>query len=276
MKIRNEIRLFFLMGLILTLGLAACAPASGAPEGEAPEEEAATSAPEAEATEPPAGGETGGGEAMGAIVIDATDACGVVTQEQVTAAFGRDVVEVNTDTQSIGTACEFAFTADYSSMVQINMYQGELAKHYFAGLVQASQESCDAFFEKLFDIAFGETPDSGQDVSGLSLGELYRQYVGIFENCPSYLNVTDRSDVGENVLTVELIVFNWSSSVAVLGDDRVVELTYQEPISPEAQADFQIATDRDSYYAAAQPYADSILAGYTEILVGLLHDATMQ
>jgi hypothetical protein len=278
MNSRIDFRLTILIVALLVLGLAACTPAAQAPEAEAPEAEA----PDAEATAAPEGGEataaesSGEEEAMGAIVFDATDACAIFTQEQVAAAFGKNVVEVNPNTQTIGTGCEYKFDPESDTELQVSFYEGDQAKHYLAGLVQASQESCDAFFEKLFDIAFGDAPDSGQDVSGLSMGDLYRQYLGIFENCPSYVNVTDRTDVGENVLTVELIVFNWSSSVAVLGDDRVVEFTYQEPISAEAQADFQTATDRDSYYAAAQPYADSILVGYTETLIGLLHEATMQ
>jgi hypothetical protein len=281
MKIRNEIRLFFLMGLILTLGLAACAPASGEPEGEAPEEEAATSAPEAEATEPPAGGETGGGEAMGAIVIDATDACSLLTQEQVAAAFGKEVTTVEAASGSgfggtIATGCDYEFGADTDTKLRVTFYDGDAAKQYFYALVTAAGESCDAFFEKLFDIGFGQSGEAGMDLSSTLLGDLYRQYVEIFEGCPSYVNITDRTDVGENVLTTELIVFNWTSNVAVLGADRVVELTYQEPISAEAQADFQTTNDRESFYAAAQPYADSILAGYTETLIDLLHEATMQ
>ena len=280
MKTRNEIRLFFLVGLILTLGLAACAPGAEtpeaqAPEAEAPESEAATSAPDTGEAEATAAESTDGSEAMGTITIDATDACAIVSEEQVAAAFGKAVVEVNPDTQSIGSGCEYIFDADTDTQLQVSIYQGDAAKHYFAALVAASQESCDAFFTKLFDIAFGEAPDSGQDVTGLSMGDLYRQYVGIFENCPSYVHTAERADVGENVLAIELIVFNWSSNVAVLGDERVVEFTYQEPISAEAQAAFQTATDRDSYYAAAQPYADTILTGYTDILIALLHNATM-
>jgi hypothetical protein len=39
---------------------------------------------------------------------------------------------------------------------------------------------------------------------------------------------------------------------------------------------FQGATDRDSFYTLALPYRDSVLAGYTEKLIGLLQLATSQ
>jgi hypothetical protein len=262
MKKRAKIRL---LSLIILLALTACAPAAGAPVIEDNSQEPAGTATE-----------SSGSDAMGTIVISATDACAIVSQEQVAAAFAKEVMEVNPNTQSIGLGCEYTFDADTNTELQVSIYEGDAAKHYFAGLVQASQESCDAFYTKLFDIAFGEEPDSGQDVSGLSMAELYRQYLGIFENCPAFVNVSERTDVGENVLAAELIVFNWSSSLAVLGDDRVVEFTYQEPISPEADADLDTAVDRDSFYAAAQPYADSILTGYTENLVDLLREAARQ
>jgi hypothetical protein len=86
----------------------------------------------------------------------------------------------------------------------------------------------------------------------------------------------NRADVGENVVTAETIYLNWSSNVAVTSDERVVEFIYQEPIPADAQAAFQGATDQESFYAAAQPYRDTVLAGYTESLIALLHEATMQ
>lgn len=276
MKTRNQVRLFFLIGLILTLGLAACAPAAGTPEAGAPEEEAATSAPEEEATE--LSEEEGyqpaeGGEAGGTIVIDATDACSVVTEEQVAAAFGKDVLETDTDDQAMGTGCEYKFdTQSGGNQVQVSIYEGDAAKHYFAGLNDALATGCDAFFEKLFDINFLATPDSGQDVSGLSLGDLYTTYVGSLGECMFVQNQT-RTDIGANVVTAETIYLNWSSNVAVTSDDRVVEFIYQEPIPDDVQAEFQTATDRDSMYAVAQPYRDSVLVNYTESLIGLLQQA---
>ncbi|MCL5429803.1 MAG: DUF3558 domain-containing protein [Chloroflexi bacterium] len=284
MKTRIEIRLFFLVGLILTLGLAACTSDAETPEAESPqteivEESEATSAPEggaAEVTESegdlyygPADGGTG------SIVIDATDACTLLTQEQVAAAFGKDVVEVSVDTQTIGAGCEYKFDSEGDTQVQVTIYEGDAAKHYFAGIVQAAQESCDAMLEKFFDIEFLAAPDSGQDVSGLSLGDLYTTYVGTLGNCMFVQNAT-RSEVGDNVVTAETIYLNWSSNVAVLGDERVVEFTYQEPIPDEVNAELQAGTDRDSFYALAQPYRDTILAGYTESLIALLEEATGQ
>ena len=284
MKTRNEIRLFFLVGLVLTLGLAACSPGVETPEGEVSQMEAlevepATLAPveeEAEAT--PSEGELYYGPvdgASGTIVIDATDPCALVTQEQVAAAFGKDVVEVSADTQTIGAGCEYKFDSEGDTQVQISIYEGDAAKHYFAGIVQAAQESCNAMLEKFFDFEFLAAPDSGQDVSGLSLGDLYTTYVGTLGNCMFVQNAT-RSEVGDNVVTAETIYLNWSSNVAVLGDERVVEFTYQEPIPDEVNAELQAGTDRDSFYALAQPYRDTILADYTESLIALLEEATGQ
>lgn len=277
MKTRIDFRLTILIGLILTLGLAACGPSTAATEAEEPETggEAATSAPEAGATEAPEeeGYQAPEGGAAGAIVINATNACDVVTQEQVTSAFGKDVVATDTDDQAMGTGCEFKFDTEGDTQVQVTIYEGGAAKHYFVGITQAAQESCDAMLEKFFDFEFLAAPDSGQDVSGLSLGELYTNYVGTLGECMFVQNAA-RPDIGANVVTAETIFLNWSSNVAVLGDDRVVEFIYQEPIPADAQAEFQTATDRDSMYAAAQPYRDSVLVGYTESLIALLQQAT--
>lgn len=273
MKTRIEIRQILLVGLILTLGSAACSPASEAPEVEAPEAEAATSAPdtgEAEATaaEPAA-------EASGAMVIEATDACAIISEEQVAAAFGKEVVESNADTQSLGSSCEYTFDPETNTEFQINIYTGDAAKAYFAGLAEALDESCEAFLDRVFDVAFGQSPTSEQDINGVSLAELYTNYVGKTGECMFVQNQM-RPDVGENVISFETIFLNWSSNVAVLGEDRVVELTYQEPIPEEVNAELQAGTDRDSFYALAQPYRDSVLAGYTEILIGLLQEGAGQ
>ncbi len=267
MKTRIKIRLFFLVGLILTLGLAACASRAETPEAEAPE---ATEVTEGQGYEPPANAGVGG-----PIVIDATDACSLLTQDEVATAFGKEVAEVNPDTQAIGTGCEYVFDAGTETQVQISIYEGDAARSYFAGLSEAVQESCDTFLERIFDVAFGQSPTSEQDVSGIPLGDLYTNYIGSLASCMFVQNAA-RPDVGENVVTAETIFLNWSSNVAVLGDNRVVEFTYQEPIPADAQADFQSVTDRDSMYAAAQPYRDSVLANYTETLIGLLQQAMAQ
>lgn len=281
MKIRQMIFLFLTFTLVVT----ACAPAAETPATVPSEGQPAAEEPTAEEPtgEEPAAEEPQGyqppeenAQAAGELSVDTSDMCALVTEEQVQSTFGKDVIEVDANPQIIGANCEYVFDADSETEFQVSVYSGDPNKHYFAVLLQAAQESCDAFFEKLFDIAFGEAPDSGQDVSGLSMADLYREYLAIFENCPSYLHVADRTDVGANVLAAELIVFNWSSIVALLGDDQVVEFTYQEPISAEATADLETATDRDSFYAAAQPYADTVLAGYTEILIGLVQAAAQQ
>jgi len=275
MKTRIEIRLVFFVSLILALILAACAPSAEAPESEAAESGGAAPAAEAAEAGEDEGYQPPSAETGGAIAIDAADPCAIVTQEQVSAAFGKNVVEINTDTQSIGMVCEYAFVADYSSMLQINIYSGEAAKHYFAGVNEALQEGCEAYFDKIFDVAFGQSPDSGQDVSGLSLGDLYTTYVGNLGDCMFVQNQTP-TDIGENVITAETIYLNSTSNVAVLGEDKVVEFTYQEPIPNDVQTELQSTTDKVSFYAAAQPYRDTVLAGYTEKMIGLLQEATAQ
>jgi hypothetical protein len=259
----KQFRHLFLTNLIIiSFLLAACSPDSGG-GGTSPEEPATSG-----------GGEPADGSAAGgSIVISTTDACALLAEDRVSAAFGKDIVEVTPDEQAIGTGCEYDFGAD--SQVQVSIYEGDGAKHYFAGLIQAAGESCDALLERFFDIGFGQNPDSGQDVSGLSMVDLYRDYVAALGEC-MYVASEDRTDVADNVMTAETIFLNWSSNVAVLGDDRVVEITYQEPIPADAQNEFQGATDKDSFYALAQPYGDSVLAGYTEILIGLLQEAVSQ
>ena len=279
---QTKFRKIMFASLILVFVLAACAPAA-ATEAVEPESgetggEVATSAPEggAEATKVDESGYPvpQDGEAMGTIVIDAASACDVATQEQVAAAFGKEVVETDTDDQAMGTGCEFKFDSEGDTQVQVTIYEGDAAKHYFAGLNDALAASCDAFFEKLFDFDFLLAPDSGQDVSTLSLGDLYTTYVGNLGNCMFVQNQA-RPDAGDNVVSAETIYLNWSSNVAVISNDRVVEFIYQEPIPADAQAVFQGATDQASFYAAAQPYRDSVLVGYTDMLIALLHAVTM-
>jgi hypothetical protein len=274
MQPRKDIRLFVLVGMILALGLAACA--SGTPTAE-PQGDEATSAPEAEAeaTQVDENGypvpESGGG----VVTIDAASACDIVTQEQVEAAFGKPVTAVNPDDQAIGGGCEYVFNADTQTEFQVSVYGGEAARSYFAGLTEALGSDCNEFANKIFDIDFLTSPTSSEDVSATPLGELYTAYSEALSNC-MFVQNTPRPDVGANVVTAETIFLNWSSNVAVLGDEQVVEFSYQEPISADAQAAFQGVTDKESMYTAAQPYRDSVLAGYTETLIGLLHEATMQ
>jgi hypothetical protein len=254
---------WLLLSSALAFWLAACAPAAAETQGpgavdieeDAGERPAAT---EAQAT-------------TGEIVIDIADACALFTQEQVEAAFGKAVVEVNSQSEVIGVECEYVFDAETDTQLRVTFYNGDAAKQYFAALVAASDESCDSFFEAFFDLAFGQGADSGQDLESTTLADLYRQYLVALEPC-MYAQSEDRPQVGTNVVASEVIFLNWSSNVAVLGGNRVVELTYQEPVTAEAEAEFDTAMDRDSFYALAQPYRDTVLAGYTEILVGLLQE----
>jgi len=213
--------------------------------------------------------------AAGEIVIATADACALFSEEQVEAAFGKDAIEVNAQSEVIGAECEYVFDAETDTQLRVTFYEGDAARQYFAALVAASAESCDAFFEAMFDIAFGQGGDSGEDLQGTPLSDLYRQYLAALEPC-MYAVSEDRPEVGTNVVSSEVIFLNWSSNLAVLGDDQVVEITYQEPVTAEAEAEFNTALDRDSFYAVAQPYRDSVLAAYTEMLVGLLQEAVAE
>ncbi|MGH2582280.1 MAG: hypothetical protein ACRDFQ_05230 [Anaerolineales bacterium] len=260
---KRNIRILISLLTAVSFLLAACSPF--APETNAAPEQPAAESESGEPEEQPAAG--------GVITFETSDACAILSEGQVSAAFGKAIVGVTPDEQAIGTGCEYDFGSD--TELQVSIYEGNAGKHYFAGLIQAAEESCDALLERFFDIAFGQNPDSGQDVSGLSMADLYNDYVAALGEC-MYVASAVRPDVGENVLATETIFLNWSSNVAVLGDDRVVEITYQEPIPADAQNAFQGATDKDSFYALAQPYRDSVLAGYTEILIGLLQVALTQ
>lgn len=255
---------YLVLGLLsLTLVLSACAPAEAGP---GPGEVSEPNEPGAEIPE-----ETAlPSELPGAIVIDAVDPCTLLTQEQVGAAFGASVVAVTPQSESIGSECEYDFEAE-GTQLRVTFYEGAAAKEYFAVLINAAEESCDAFFEALFSVGLSE--GSGDDLSATPLQDLYRQYIAVLGSC-MYVHTEDRPEVGANVNATETIFFNWSSNVAVLGDERVVEFTYQENLPDEVRDALSVATDKESTYEIAGPYRDDILAGYTEILLGLLQEAT--
>jgi hypothetical protein len=249
-----------LFGLIIVLALYACSPSQNGPEGEPTESgaeivESATLPPE---------------DVPAPIVINDADPCSLVTEEQVEAAFGASLETVNSQSETIGTECEYDFETEGTEL-RVTFYEGAAAKEYFAVLINAAEESCDAFFEALFSAGLGEA--SGEDLSATPLQDLYRQYIAVLGSC-MYVHTEDRPEVGANVNATETIAFNWSSNLAVLGDERVVELTYQENLPAEVQEALAGATDKESTYAVAGPYRDSVLAGYTNILLGLLQDAT--
>jgi hypothetical protein len=208
-------------------------------------------------------------EVLGPIVIEVADPCALLTEEQVETEFGASVTVVNAQAESIGTECEYDFETE-GTQLRVTFYEGAAAKEYFAVLINAAEESCDAFFEALFSAGLGE--GSGEDLSATPLQDLYRQYIAVLGSC-MYVHTEDRPEVGVNVNATETIAFNWSSNVAVLGDERVVELTYQESLPAEVQDALLGATDKESTYAVAGPYRESVLAGYTAILLGLLQEA---
>lgn len=249
---------------ILALALSACTPAEPGPQNGAAGEPTEPGAEVVESATLPAA------DVPDPIVIDTADPCSLLTEEQVEAAFGASVAAVTPQSENIGTECEYEFETD-GTQLRVTFYEGTAAKEYFAVLINAAEESCDAFFEAIFSAGLSES--SGEDLSATPLQDLYRQYVAVLGSC-MYVHTEDRPEVGANVNATETIAFNWSSNVAVLGDERVVELTYQENLPAEVQEALSQATDKESTYAIAGPYRDGVLAGYTDILLGLLQEAT--
>jgi hypothetical protein len=56
----------------------------------------------------------------------------------------------------------------------------------------------------------------------------------------------------------------------------VAEFAYHELLPGEVALALQQAGGRDDFYAAASPHAENVLAGYTELLLGLLSQAAGQ
>jgi hypothetical protein len=251
--------LFFISSILV---LSACAPAERGPVADGEPTEPGVEVVES-ATLPPA-------DVPGPIEIGAAEPCALLTEEQVEGAFGASVAAVSPQSESIGTECEYDFETE-GTQLRVTFYEGTPAKEYFAVLINAAEESCDAFFEAIFSAGLGD--GSGEDLSATPLQDLYRQYIAVLGSC-MYVHTEDRPEVGANVNATETIAFNWSSNVAVLGDERVVELTYQENLPAEVQEALSGATDKESTYEVAVPYRDSVLAGYTNILLGLIQEAT--
>jgi hypothetical protein len=205
------------------------------------------------------------------VVINGNDPCGLLTKEQVEAGFGKSVAEVKPEQTNIGRECEYIFGEDND--LRITFYEGENAANYFAVLITAAGQSCDEFFEVMFDIAVAplteKYPSADQSLLSLPLGDLYRQYIVMLGNC-MYIHNQDRADMGGNVVATETIFMNWTSNLAVLDTPRVVEFTYQEIIPDDTLQILSAGTDKESFYALADPYRQQVLSPYTEILIGLL------
>jgi hypothetical protein len=139
------------------------------------------------------------------LLIQGSDPCALVTGAQVETAFGLSVSEAAPggpgNTSSFSQGCEYTIS-EYTS-VEINIYQGDGAKNYYALLITASGRSCDELFERFFDAAFAPLtemyPSADAALASLPLDELYRRYVGALGNC-MYVHSQDRPDAGSNVL----------------------------------------------------------------------------
>jgi len=226
----------------------------------------ATQIPGSTPTTPPSTG--------GQVVISGSDPCGLLTKEQVEAGFGKSVTEVKPQQTNIGNECQYIFGEDND--LRVTFYEGGNAANYFAVLITAAGQSCDEFFEAMFDVASAplaeKYPSADQSLLSLPLGDLYRQHIVMLGNC-IYIHNQDRADVGDNVVATETIFMNWTSNVAVLDAARVVEITYQEIIPDDALQILSAGTDKDSFYVLADPYRQQVLSGYTETLIGLLKQA---
>ena len=202
----------------------------------------------------------------GKITIAAADPCSVVTKDQVEAAFGKSVQDGEAIPALGGQECQYSFGSPDNNF-DIVFYSGNEAQQYFAGLTAAAQQSCDAF---------PAMPDSSsaaaQTLLGGDISSLYRQYLNGVKQC-AYVHSQDRSDVGDNVLTSEVIFLNWGSDVAILDSDRVVEFGYQEPIPQDVMDALAQGTDRDSFHKLADPYREQVLSGFTDSLIKLVQQA---
>lgn len=250
------------MALAYALVLSACGPASSAPTSSQPAVQP-SEAPTAEAQAP---------APAGPLSINASDPCSLLSKEQVEAAFGKSVLEVTPQQANIGRECEFKFDGQ-DTKLHLTSYEGADAQNYFAVLITAAGQSCDELLRSMLDVAFAplteKYPSADQSLLQLPLGDLYQKYVDALGGC-MYVHSQERTDIGANVLATETIFLNWSSNVAVLGDEQVVELTYQEPIPQDVSDKLAQGTDKDKFYALADPYREQILSGYTENLIQLL------
>lgn len=265
----------FCASLVLLFVSVACGPATSV-ETEDPvvntEPPVSTSLPEA-ATEAPLQMSAENFQSL----LEATDPCGLLTKEQVEAGFSKSVQEVKPVEVLIGSECEYVFAENNS--LRVTFYDGENASNYFAVLITAGQQSCDEFFNALFDVSFAplteKYPSADPALMESPLDGLYRQYIDVLGEC-MYIHTEDRADIGKIVVDAETIFLNWSSNVAVLSEDRVIEFTYQEPIPSDVATELQSGTGNEEFYALAAPYRDQVLSGYTEILIALLRQAISQ
>jgi hypothetical protein len=210
------------------------------------------------------------------ISLDTTNPCNLLTKQQVEAAFGKSVQEMKPQEQYTGHGCQFKF-GENDAKFAISSYEGEGGKQFFAPLIIAGKESCDKFTTALFDAAFAPLTGKQLDPEAQALlaspsSDLYRQYVATMEPC-MYVHSQDRPDIAANPVETETIFTNWTSNVALLYDDRVVEFSYEENLPDEAKQNLAAGTDKEKFYALADPYRQDVLSGYAEKLADLLNQA---
>ena len=206
-------------------------------------------------------------------IFTTSDPCSIFSKEEVGASFGTDVVETLSQETATGSICYYLF-ADDDDTFSVSIHEGEVAKVFLSDLIHAAEESCDTFFEAIFGVpAAQEGP--AEDLSGTPLSDLYRQYLDVSGAC-MYVHTQDVPDLGANVVATETILLDWSSKVAILNNERIVELSYKEEIPEETQDDLHAATDEESYNTIADGYREEVLSGYTEILLSLLKQALTQ
>ena len=258
--------ILLLMTLAYALVLSACGSANSTPVNSQPAVQP-SEAPAA-ATQAPSSGNQ--------LSVSTSDMCSLLSQDQVEAAFGKSVLEVTPQQANIGRECEFKFDGQ-DTKLRLTSYEGADAQNYFAVLITAAGQSCDELLKSMFDVAFAplteKYPSADQSLLQLPLGDLYQKYVAALGEC-MYIHSQARTDVATNVLATETIFLNWSSNVAALGDEQVVEFTYQEPTPQDVSDKLAQGTDKDKFYALADPYREQVLSGYTESLIQLLRIAT--
>ncbi len=260
----------FLAGAVLLLISMACNISSDTQTESLPTnaEQPASAVPPEQPSQPPI-----------EVALDANDLCGLLTKDQIEAAFGKSVQTVGRKGPGNVIGCSVEFTD--GNKFTIDLMEREIDKHQFAVHIVGFQKGCEeglfSFFE-VFNPDFPPTPSS--DVAALmsdnSLGELYLMEYDFVPSC--WFSVrSNASELGANVYTYESIVnlLNWngSSEVAVVNDDKVVSFTYAEQISDVTVQELNKATDLDSLYVIAEPYRQQVLSGYTEILLSLLKQA---
>jgi hypothetical protein len=214
----------------------------------------------------------------GNLVIRGDDPCSLLTKPQVEAAFAHSVTKGTLSRASFGRECEFRLGMEATEF-SITYYEGQAAKNYFAVLITAARQSCEELLNAMLDVAVAplieKYPSADPFLLELSLEKLYYDYIGVLGGC-MYVHSGGRDEIGRNVIATETIFLNWSSSVAVLNKDRVIELSYTEPIPDEVKQALSRGTDMDSYNDLAETYQRDVLSGYTEIIIALLKQAAGQ